>query len=488
MIVQDIILEVIILTERPNFILVFPDQWRGDCLSSLGHPVVETPFLDHVAAEGMTFTSAYSAAPTCIPARACLATGQTPSTNGRLGYQDGITWNYDKTLMKCLRDGGYQTMNVGKTHFFPQRAALGFEENRLYEIPIHHSGFESDYHKWLEHESNNKVRDVAREADPNTWVVHPWIHDENLHNTTWITETAIELLWRRDPLRPFFLQIGYHRPHAPYDPPIRYYEMYEKKELSEVPVGDWCEEYSNPMKKTDSWQGCLPKHLLDKTRKAYYANMTYIDYEVGKLYNWLKKSKLLDNTYLIFLSDHGELLGDHNLLRKEKPFEGSAKIPLIVRPPKSVKFQKDSICDKPVTHMDVMPTLLAAAGISIPETVEGLSLLPLITGVENTWREFIHGEHSCGTVGWQYLTDGKEKYIWETASGKELFFDLTSDPQEKRDRSQSSQYKSRVNLWRNRLIEILASRPQDGLSDGEQLISGKVLPHVRPELVSISTK
>jgi arylsulfatase A-like enzyme len=135
-----------------------------------------------------------------------------------------------------------------------------------------------------------------------------------------------------------------------------------------------------------------------------------------------------------------------------------------------------------------MPTLLAAAGMSIPETVEGLSLLPLITGEENTWREFIHGEHSCGTVGWQYLTDGKEKYIWETASGKELFFDLSSDPQEKRDRSQSSQYKSRVNLWRNRLIEILASRPQDGLSDGEQLISGKVLPHVRPELVSISTK
>lgn len=213
--------------------------------------------------------------------------------------------------------------------------------------------------------------------------------------------------------------------------------------------------------------------------------MSHIDYEIGKLYNWLKKNKLLENTFIIFLSDHGELLGDHNLLRKEKPFEGSAKIPFIVRPPKSFDFNKASVCDLPITHMDVMPTLLAAAGINVPETVEGSSLLPLVSGDTNNWREFMHGEHACGSVGWQYLTDGKEKYIWETFSGKELFFDLTIDPQERTDKSKSMDYEGNVELWRNRLIELLALRPHDGLYDGKQLIPGRVLPDVRPELLSL---
>ena len=468
---------------KPNFILIFPDQWRGDCLGVIGHPVIKTPFLDHIASEGIVFLNAYSAAPTCIPTRACLATGQSPSTNGRLGYKDGVPWKYKETLMKCLRNSDYQTMQSGKTHFYPQRAALGFEESRLYEIPIYDSDFESDYHVWLTKETGGKIQDIARQADPNTWVVKPWKYDEELHCTNWIINSAIELLWRRDTTRPFFLQIGIHRPHAPYDPPEDYYEMYKNCELPPIPVGNWAAEYDRPTSSVNCWHGRLPQAILDNTRRAYYANITHIDYQIGKLYNWLRKANLLDNTYIVFLSDHGEQLGDHCQMRKATPFEGSAKVPMIIRPPKNSNYDKKVVCEKVVTHIDVMPTILELAGIQIPDMVEGKSMTGLMKGETNCWREFMHGEHANGNHGWQYLTDGKEKYIWETASGRELFFDLINDPHETLDRSKDIKCMDKVKLWRKRLIEILSKRHNDGLSDGEQLIPGKVLPYVRNELL-----
>jgi arylsulfatase len=467
------------MQNKPNFIIIFPDQWRGDCLGSVGHPIVETPFLDKIASEGINFTAAYSAAPTCIPARACLATGQTPSSVGRLGYEELVPWTYEKTMMKCLRDEGYQTMQAGKTHFYPQRAALGFEEMRLYEIPIHDKNFESDYHVWLLKESNGKVQDIARQADPNTWVVKTWDDPEYMHPTNWIVDSAIELLWRRDNTRPFFLQIGIHRPHAPYDPPRSYYEMYKNKDLVDVPYGDWSHQYDIPTNDVSCWSGRIPNEYIDKMRKAYFASMTHIDYQIGKLYNWLRKEKLLENTYLIFISDHGEQLGDHCLFRKATPFEGSAKIPLIVRPPVGNEFRRNVKLDHPVTHMDIMPTLLDAAQINIPKEVEGESLLPLFKCNYYPWRDFIHGEHANDDHGWQYLTDGKEKYIWETASGKELFFDLVKDPREIKNCINQPEYMEKVEIWRQRLIKILSYRTQDGLSDGNTLISGKVLPKVR---------
>lgn len=467
------------MDNKPNYILILPDQWRGDCLGCTGHPVVQTPCLNHIAGEGVTFTSAYSAAPTCIPARACLATGQTPSTHGRLGYQDGIPWNYEHTMMKCLRDGGYQTMQSGKTHFYPQRVSLGFEENRLYEIPIHDKDFESDYHIWLQRQTNGLVHDIARQADPNACLVKPWEYDEELHCTNWIMNNAIEMLWRRDPTRPFFMQIGIHRPHAPYDPPRAYYEMYANAELPNPRVGDWAEEYGNPTSNLTCWSGKLPDKTIDQMTKAYYASITHIDYQIGKLYNWLKKEKLLEKTYLIFMSDHGEQLGDHHQFRKASPFEGSAKIPFIIRPPKGSDFKTNDTCSSPVSHMDVMPTLLELAGINIPNTVEGSSLIRLLKGQFENWREFIHGEHANNNHGWQFLTDGKEKYIWETMSGSELFFDIDNDSQEKRNLVKEASYSKRVELWRGRLIEILAQRPQDGLSDRTRLIPGKVLPNTR---------
>jgi len=471
------------MVERPNFLFLFPDQWRSDCLEFLGHGVVETPFLNDLASEGTTFTAAYTPSPSCIPARACLVTGMTPSSTGRLGYRDGVPWRYPHTLMRCLRDGGYQTLLAGKNHFYPQRAALGFEEMQIYETIELDPGFRSDYHRWLEHETNGVVRDTADELNANAWAVQPWTAPERLHPNTWTVDTAIDMLARRDPTRPFFLQVGFHRPHPPFDPPLHYLERFQDRPLPPVPVGDWATAFDHPVEKIDTYSGRLHEHVLDRTRRAYYAQVAHLDYQIGRLMLALKKRGLREDTYIVFSSDHGELLGDHHLFRKFNPFEGSAKVPLIIRPPPSWDAPRGVSNDLPVSLCDLMPTFLAEAGLAVPEAVEGSSLAPLVRGESPTWRDFVHGEHTRADRGWQFVTDGKEKFIWDSKSGEEWFFNLSTDSEERVNRISDPTYKDRVALWRRRLVGVLAQRPRDGLSDGERLIPGKIAPTVRPELL-----
>jgi len=464
------------MKNKPNFVLIFPDQWRGDCLSYLDHYAVHTPFIDKIAENGVIFSAAYSEAPTCIPARACLATGQTPSTCGRLGFKNGVPWKYETTFMKCLRDSGYQTLCSGKTHFYPERVALGFEEMRRYDVSNVSGDFESDYHAWLDRETKGMVRDTAKDIDPNGFVTKPWLYPEYLHPNTWTVDSAIELLSRRDPTRPFFIQVGFQRPHLPNDPPVEYYNMYKDRELPPPPIGDWVD------KKNIKYS----PEAVDRVRRGYFAQIEHIDMQIGRLLNWVDFSKEAEDTFVIFISDHGEMLGDHGMDHKRKPFEGSAKIPYIIMPPKNLDCKKGVTSKEPVVLMDIMPTLLEFVGINIPDSVEGLSLKDLITGSDNKLkREFIHGEHADINDGWQFVTDGKEKFIWESKSGREWFFDLVKDPREEKDLSTEEKYAERINLWRNRLIGILSKRPQDGLSDGSRLIPGKVLPEVRPELLNM---
>jgi len=467
--------------DRPNFVLLFPDQWRGDCLGSLGH-VVETPHLDELAADGVTFTAAYSPCPSCIATRAVLATGLTPSSAGRMGYRDGVPWRYRRTLMHRLADAGYQTLCSGKTHFYPQRLMLGFQRMRLYDVQKLDPWFEDDYHPWLFGRTGGAVLDTCRTHSSNAWVARPWTHDEALHPNCWTADAALELLRRRDPTRPFFLQVGFHRPHPPLDPPLHVFERYLPRPLPPVPVGGWAGEFDAPVTRTDASAGRLPDHLLDRARRAYYAQITHLDSQIGRIVWFLRKRGLMENTYVLFASDHGEQLGDHHLFRKVTPFEGSAKVPFIVRPPPSAGGPRGDRCAAPVTHADIMPTLLELAGLPA-DGVEGRGVGPFLRGEQPPWRDYVHGEHTAGGVGWQFVTDGREKFIWDSAGGREWFFSLTEDPQERVDLAADASSAERVALWRDRLARALAGRGADGLTDGEKLTPGRIAPTVRPELL-----
>jgi len=471
--------------QRPNIVFILLDEMRWDSLSVVGHPVVETPNIDELGRGGVVFTAAYSSCPSCIAARASIMTGRNPSSHGRLGYQDQVPWRYDHMLAQVLGDAGYQTHCVGKTHFYPQRAHGGFHSLDSYEANQNFDGlYVNDYFEWLREKTNGRLHERDHGLDSNSWVARPSHLPEELHNNTWVATKGIEFLRRRDKTRPFFLNLSFHRPHAPLDPPQAFYDMYKDRELPPVPVGEWAKTHDAPVDDVNAWHGRLPTHVLDHSRRAYYAQVAHIDNQIGRFLIELKGMKA-GPTAILFTADHGEMLGDHHMFRKSYAYEGSAAVPLVVSMPGGAR---DQFCDAPTVLEDLYPTMLDLAGVPVPRKIEGRSLAPFVTTGRrpDDWPEFVHGEHAAcydPQNGMQFVTDGKEKFVWFPLSGREQFFDLADDPSETRDLVADPAAKDRVALWRRRLIDRLVSRELDGLTDGETLISGIDLPQVRPELL-----
>jgi len=464
----------------PDILLVFPDQWRGDCLGHLGHPTACTPYLDQLAAEGTSFTQARSPSPVCIPARACLATGLSPWRCGRLGYQDGQPWPYRHTLMHRLRGAGYQTVCVGKTHFHPMRLHLGFDELRAYEASIREPGYESDYHRWLHHETGGRVTDPALHRHPNALPVEVWEHAERLHNTHWTMEQSLDVLATRDPTRPLFMQIGFHRPHVPFDPPRRHVELLRDRELPGVPVGDWVEDREEQTA-ASAQRGPWRPADLDAMRRAYHAQLAFIDEQVGRLLWWLRRHGRERETWIVFSSDHGELLGDHHRMFKSSFLEGSARVPLVVRPPPGSPCPRGQRRDELVDLIDILPTCCGLADLAVDPEVDGRDLGPLVRGESPGWRERWHGE--ChGGAGRECLTDGRYTYLWDARDGHELLFDLSDDPTECRDLAARSDHAALLARWRAHLVEELDGRGCGLVADGA-LVSGAALAPTRRELL-----
>ncbi|MBF0245331.1 MAG: sulfatase-like hydrolase/transferase, partial [Planctomycetes bacterium] len=269
-------------TPRSSIVFILTDQMRWDCLSALGHPVVETPNLDMLAAQGTLFTSSFSSCPSCIAARASMFTGLSPDSHGRLGYQDCVPWRYENTLAEMLGRSGYQTHCVGKTHFFPQRLHMGFQSLDSYEAGQNLDGrYVNDYHEWLAQKTDG-LEDFGHGVDSNSWYARPSHLPEEYHNNTWVVNKGIDFLRRRDRTRPFFLNLSFHRPHPPIDPPQAYYDMYKDRELPPVPVGDWASCHDIPIADINAWQGHLKDSLLDHCRRAYFAQIAHIDNQIGR--------------------------------------------------------------------------------------------------------------------------------------------------------------------------------------------------------------
>ena len=469
------------MSERPNIVLITVDQWRGDCLSVDGHPVVHTPYLDQLALGGARFGRAYTATPSCIPARASLLTGMRPRTHGRVGYRDGVPWNYAVTIAGEFTRHGYQTQAVGKMHVYPERSQMGFQNVILHDGFLHHArrcipnlDLIDDYMPWLRQQLGRDADYFDHGVNCNSYVARPWDKPEYVHPTNYVVTQGIDFLRRRDPRKPFFLFLSFHRPHPPYDPPAWAFEQYLDAEMPDVPVGDWTDlfaPYANPFK-PDCLAGEIPPRVLRRARAGYYGHMTHIDHQLNRFLEVLNEYGQYHNTYFCFVSDHGEMMGDHHLFRKVLAYEGSARVPMVIKGPAESGIAAGAVHDHIVELGDVMPTLLDCAGLPIPETVEGQSLLPIMRGERVTWRPYLHGEHTLQKQSMQWVTDGHQKYIWFSGSGREQLFDLDADPQELHDLAAEPSAAGRLADWRQALIRELAGR-EEGFTDGQQLIVGR---------------
>ena len=429
---------------KPNIVLIMVDQMRGDCLGVNGNEFIETPNLDMMATEGYNFENAYTAVPSCIASRAAILTGMSQKSHGRVGYEDGVSWNYKNTIASEFSKAGYHTQCIGKMHVYPERNLCGFHNIMLHDGYLHFARNKEgkastqieqcdDYLKWFREKKGHNVDLIDIGLDCNSWVSRPWGYEENLHPTNWVVNESIDFLRRRDPSKPFFLKMSFVRPHSPLDPPKFYFDMYKDEDLPEPLMGDWAnkDDEENRGKDINCVKGIINNKALKRAKAAYYGSITHIDHQIGRFLIALSEYGELNNTIFLFVSDHGDMMGDHNWFRKGIPYEGSSRVPFFIYDPGNLlKGKKGKVFDEVLELRDIMPTLLDFAHISIPDSVEGLSLKDLIEERNSTWREYIHGEHSFGEDSNHYIVTKRDKFLWFSQRGEEQYFDLEKDPKE----------------------------------------------------------
>ncbi len=445
---------------KKNVILILTDQMRGDCIGVNGNEQIMTPFLDDLANSGLNYTNGQCTNPSCIPARANILTGLPAHKNGFFGYCDGIPWEYENTLVDELNERGYKTINVGKTHFYPQNNAMNFNVNKLYDPQRIDDGFESDYHKWLR---NNKptIDDPAIVTDNNGWPFFEWPGQSYYHPTEWTCRTAIEQI-EENKEQPFFMQISFHRPHPPLDPPKFYYDLYNDIDLGERVVGEWSKAHEKYIPEVHGQYGRIDDKYYKLMKQAYYGLITHIDYQVGKIIQALRHNKKIDDTLIIFTSDHGEMLGDHHMFRKATPFRGSIHIPLIINGPGI----QNGTCDDIVTHIDLKPTILNYID-GHKQAYDGIDML-------TQTRDYLIGEHPFDR-GWHFCITANYKYIWDSVSGDEWCFDIKQDVLETTNIVHKIA-KSELIKLRKLLIDSFKKRELYQFVEGDTLKIGSKLP------------
>ena len=469
---------------KPNIILIMCDQMRGDAFGADGNRWMYTPNLDGFAAAGTRFNHAYSAVPSCLPARATLWTGQNQWHAGLLGMGRGqgpIPNDYPHTLAGELTRAGYRTHLVGKGHFYPQRAAMGFESAELDEsgrMP------DSEHRRWFQSQAPQGVTPDDHGVDWNSWHARPWHTEERLHPTAWTMMRALEFLGHHDPGKPFFLNISFARPHSPYVAPAPYFEMYQTRGTPPATVGEWAGMHDAPPREArnpNAWHGRMSDWEIHRARSGYYGEISFIDSQLGRLHNWMNRgldTETRNNTWILFTSDHGDMLGDHHLWRKTYAYEGSSRIPFLIVPPPGSASTTRALADEVVELRDIMPTVLDLAGLEIPATVDGRSVLPLMTQPASDWRPYLHGEHcTCYDPAqeMQFVTDGQRKFIWLPRIGVEQFFNLENDPGETRNLIEDPACREEIETWRGYLIAELAGRDCGWVKNGSLFCPAEAL-------------
>ncbi|MFP4055238.1 MAG: arylsulfatase [Candidatus Brocadiia bacterium] len=459
--------------ERPHILLLMTDQHRGSCIGADGNRAVRTPNLDRLAAEGVLFRAAYTAVPSCTPARAGLLTGLSPWHHGMLGY-GRVAREYENEKPRMLRQAGYYTLGLGKMHWFPQRTLHGFHKTILDESGrVETKGFVSDYRQWFRQVAPDKNPD-ATSLGWNDYRARPYALPEELHPTRWMGDRAVEFLQGYDRSEPFFLKVSFARPHSPYDAPERFFRLYEDADIPPAVVGRWAERHAQRGKKLPytTWRGDLGAAQVRRSRQGYYGNVTFIDEQVGRILEVLERRGWLERTLVLFTADHGDMLGDHHLWRKTYAYESSARIPMLLRwPGELLDAPRGRVLGQPVELRDALPTFLDAAGAAYdPRRFDGRSMLDLVRGKTEGWREYIDFEHDVcyhPSNHWNALTDGRWKYIFHARDGKQQLFDLEADPGELHDLAAEPPHAATLRLWRGRMIEHLAERGEPFVVRGD---------------------
>ena len=451
------------MSARPNIVFILPDQLRHDFLSCYGADFITTPNIDRIAAEGTRYDKAYSQHPVCVPARVSLLTGLNALRTGVLSNGNFLRPDHEECGMRVwpriLTDVGYHTEAVGKMHFYPWDSSYGFSHRVICEdkVWIH---IQDDYHRYLEKRGHRKYMGKEHPGYDENWGAVTSLLPWDCYWDYFVGEEATRFVREYSNERPFALMVGFPGPHDPFDPTEEWLAKVDESSMPPAAPGEGLPrapiETPPPDKPVWSPQptGPFTDEQKRRTRAHYAAQILQIDHEVGRILGALEERGLLDNTLVVFTSDHGEMAGDHGMRGKSNFYEGACHIPLIVRLPGAKRA--GSVRDDLVSLTDVTATILAGAGCDVPEYMDARPLpglgLPgergheiLIGALQNGWMAF----------------DGRWK-LCKYSGGLQAFFDLQTDPQEQTDLSQSIEHASEYRRLDQALWNEVMRSAQEG--------------------------
>jgi len=460
-------------TVRPNFLFIITDQQRFDTISALGFPFVDTPNLDRLLHEGVSFTNNFVSAASCSPSRASLFTGYYPHTTGI--YRNAEMWRH--SWIENLADAGYYCVNIGKMHTFPYETPLGFHERFVVENKDRYLEGRYYFDRWdlalQVHGFVKPQRELYRKRPDyhERLGAFEWELPENLHSDFYVGDFATWWIRTKPDKQPFFLQIGFPGPHPPFDPVPSYLASYLDRELPLPDVSQEELDAQPPYQKAynvhntevdhDSiaWTLNPTKEQLHRLRAHYLANVTMIDEKVGQILKAMEDKGYLENTVVIFTSDHGDCLGDHGHIQKWTMYDVITRTPLIVWAPKH--FQGGRTVDHLYQQFDIAPAILDLAGAKMPETWEARSLMPALKGeVKDAGREYVFAEQRQDPINSvvsaaEFITMVRSRdwklvhYLGDDDYGE--LYDLQNDPDEHRNLWASQDYKRK----KDELLRVL---------------------------------
>lgn len=424
---------------RPNILWICTDQQRWDTIHALGNEHIRTPNIDRLVTEGVAFTHAYCQSPICTPSRASFLTGMYPSSIHACGNGNEHWAEAAPLVTKLLKDAGYDCGLAGKLHLAgaagrvePRPQDDGYRVFHWSHDPQDRYPAEHAYADWLRQQGY----DLA-ELNKDMTQLPPY-----LHQTTWATDRAIEFL-EAERVSPWLMSVNVFDPHAPFDPPQAYMAKMSSRPLPAPLFQESDLAAQQKLAGIDFQEAADPRTPeMARTVAAYYAMIELIDDNIGRLVDALERTGQRQQTLIIFMSDHGEMLGDHGLLLKGCRFyEGLVRVPLIFSWPGTIA--QGVVSEALVELTDVAPTLLELAAEPIRKRMQGRSLVPLLrnTAAAGAHRDFVRceyyralnpdapGRRWQGSYATMLRTARYKLVVYHGHTHGELF-DLAADPHE----------------------------------------------------------
>ena len=434
------------MTSKPNFLIIMVDQLNGTFFPDGPAEWLHTPNLKRLAAKSVRFKNAYTASPLCAPGRAAFMSGQLPSQNGV--YDNAAEFSSTvPTYAHHLRRAGYQTCLSGKMHFVGPDQLHGFEERLTTDIYPADFGWTPDYSKpderidWWYHNlgavTGAGIGEISNQLE---------YDDEVAFNAK---NKIYDLARGHDP-RPWCLTVSFTPPHDPYVARKKYWDLYEACLHLLPEVSKICYEnhaaHSKRIFDANDWRSYeIDDVMIERSRRAYFANISYLDDQIGELLKTLEETD--QEAIIIFVSDHGDMLGERGLWFKMSFFEGSARVPLMI----SASSISSQVINSPVSTIDLCPTICELAGVTMSEVT------PWITG--ESLFGIMRGEKRQNPVLMEYAAEASHapmvcvrkdqwKYIFCSLDPEQLF-DLDKDPNELDNLIENTDYKSTIQSFRD---------------------------------------